>query len=73
MKVKIILEGDETQDEAQELLVKALEAQTSGETHVDEFEDPVMKMAADELKEAYAQLMRQMVGEIEELIELEVS
>lgn len=72
MKVKILLEPGESREDVKELLFKALESQQPTEAHEDNFEDPVMEAAAEEMKQAYVQLNREMIQEIEELLDRDV-
>lgn len=71
MKVKIFLEGNETREEAKELLFKALSAQEENEIHNDTFADPVMEAAAIELKAQYSESLRTMINEIVDLLDVE--
>ncbi len=41
-EVKILLQKDETPEQAEELIFKAFEAQRTGEMHTEEFSDPAM-------------------------------
>lgn len=69
MKVKILLEEGETREQAEEALVKALTAQDTGETHTEEFLDPVMAHAAEDLKAKIDKINADMFREIEEELE----
>lgn len=65
MKVSIELEEGESRDEADELLLKALGHQKTGEIHeADSFVDPVMEEAARELKDFHALIYKVMLEAI---------
>lgn len=68
MKVKIILENEETPEEARELLKKALE--TAEEESSDVFADPIMEHSADRIKSIYLELQKEMFQEINEVLSL---
>jgi len=70
-KVKILLEPGESQEQAQDALVKALTAHENGDVHGDTFMDPVMEAAADGMKKKYQEMNREMMAEIEEVLDRE--
>lgn len=72
MKVKILLEPGESREEAKEFLFKALELQMPSEAHEEGFDDPVMQAASDDMKSYYEKLNREMMQEIEELLEQDI-
>lgn len=70
-KVKILLEPGESQEEAHDALVKALTAHEQGEIHTDTFLDPVMEEASNHMKDSYRDINREMLAEIEEVLDRE--
>lgn len=73
-KVKIILEKGEDQLDADYALQKALELHTTGEIHQGEhFEDPAMVHAAQRAEEIHDRIYKDMIREINELLDQEYS
>jgi hypothetical protein len=70
--VKIILENGESEEEAQELLVKALTSQDEGVSHKETFHQPAARDVVDRLMSEYDKMMDSMLREILELIDNEV-
>ena len=68
MKVKIELEKGETREDAHELLLKALTAQANPK-HKEDFPDPAMKHASEELQAKYRNILADMMREINEELE----
>lgn len=66
MKVKVQLEKGETREEAEELLLKALNSQRNGGAHKeDQFPDKAMEHMADKLKRQYRKVMSDIIEDIE--------
>jgi len=71
-KVKIILDKDETIEEAQELLFKSLNYSRSGEAHEgDNFYDAAMADLHNQLTETYENMFSDLINEIIEELESE--
>ncbi len=65
MKVKIERDSDQTEDEAEELLFKALSAQRNGNAHTgDHFPDAAMDHAANKMEVSYNKMLEDMLLEI---------
>lgn len=69
--VKIELKKNETPEQAEELLFKALESQRNGEIHGgEEFSDPAMSHLLDRMelmhKEMYEEALREIIQVLEE-------
>lgn len=71
MKAKIILEKNETRDEAEEVLLKALESHRTGSSHSEEFPDKTMEHVANKLKNKHQSMFREMLREIDQLLDEE--
>lgn len=70
MKVQVELQEGETQEEAEELLLKALNSQRDGKAHSgDQFPDKAMEHMAGKLKSQYGEVLGDMMAEIEEVID----
>lgn len=73
MKVKIELSQNETKEEAEELLYKALDSQRTGAQHGEEFQDPVMNElyhnSLDVYGEIYDSMLEQIFAEIDKEFE----
>ena len=66
MKVQIILEKNETREEAEELLLKALDAKKNGDYHSEDvFLDPAMEDTTKFLLASYAEILEDMFLELE--------
>lgn len=73
MKVKIELDKNQTREEAEELLYKALDSHRKGAQHGEEFQDPVMAELYSEMKANYGEIYYSMLDQINALIDKEVS
>lgn len=62
--VKIFLDKDETPEQAEDLLFKAMEAQRNGEIHQDEFSDPAMRDLLDRMQKLYKDNYEEVIQEI---------
>jgi hypothetical protein len=72
--VKIILEKGETQQEAEEALLKALNSHSSGDIHFTEsFEDPAMVDATHKMEKMHKDMYNEMIREINEALDDEYS
>lgn len=72
MKVKIFLEGNETIQDAEEALSKALEFHKLGEVHVNEsFEDPAMEDVENRLEVLFNKMYQEMLQEVSEALDEE--
>ena len=72
MKVKIYAEGDETPEQAEEALFKALSAQRNGDAHLNEsFDDPAMVDLSRRLAEEHKKIYQDLVQEINDAIDEE--
>lgn len=72
MKVKIILDKNETVEEAEELLFKALDLHRTGEVHTREsFDDPAMVDIEDRVLKSYSDMHKDMLEEISEALDEE--
>lgn len=70
MKVSILLGPGETEADAEETLLKALNSQRDGGAHShDRFPDPAMDHAATTVEKAYSKMMEQVMDEIIEVLE----
>lgn len=64
-KVKIFLDKNETIEDAEELLKKALELHSTGDIHVDEsWDDPAMVDVQDRAVEVHKRIYDDMIDEI---------
>lgn len=70
MQAKIILEKNETPEEAEEFLLKALGAQHRGDTHSHAFPDPGIDHVSESMKRKHAEMMERLLKEISEILEL---
>ena len=64
MKVKIQVDKGQTQEEAEELLYKALDSHRKGAQHSEDFQDPVMDQLFAEMKENYGDIYDDMMQAI---------
>jgi len=72
MKVKIILEKNETEEQAKEQLAKAFGVQASGILHSnDKFEDPAMSEVHQKVLKKHQDTMSLILKEIEKLLKAE--
>lgn len=69
-KVKIILEKGETQHDAEQALVKALNHHSSGDVHSSHsFQDAAMVDTANRMEEIYKKIHQDMIQEIGEALD----
>jgi hypothetical protein len=68
-KIKIFLDKDETQREAEDLLFKALNHHNSGNAHSESFEDPAMTDVVNRSQELYTKISQEMMQEIQDTLE----
>lgn len=74
MKVKIFLEGNETVQDAESNLLKALEHHDSGGVHSSHiFQDPAMASVADKMENEHAKIYHDMLQEIFDVLDQEYS
>lgn len=72
--VKIELDKDETVEQAEDVLFKAVLAQSTGEGHDEEnFSDPAMADLINRLEEQHKLMFSEMVAEINEELDKEYS
>lgn len=71
MKVKIVLAKNQSIEDAEEELLKALNFKRSGEIHGDEFSDEVMEEAAQEMIKAHEDILKQTLDEINQVLDEE--
>lgn len=64
MKVKIIKDKNQSVEEAEELLHKALDSQRTGAQHSEEFQDPVMSELFSEMRNNYGEIYDSMMDQI---------
>lgn len=73
-KVKIELSKGETVEQAEDLLFKAVLAQSTGEAHdEDNFSDPAMADLINSLQKEHALMFQEMIQEINEELDKEYS
>jgi hypothetical protein len=73
-KVKIFLEDDETLQDAEESLLKAMDHHNSGEVHSHhQFQDPAMQSVAHRMEEAHKKIQQEMLQEINEALDRDYS
>lgn len=73
-KVKIELDSGETVEQAEDLLFKAVLAQTSGEAHDEtNFSDPAMADLINQLEKQHANMFLEMIQEINDELDKEYS
>ncbi len=71
-KVKVLLEKGETQSDADEALLKALNHHASGDAHMTEsFDDPAMIDATYIMKAEYEKIYTEMIQEISDELDKE--
>ena len=69
-KVKIYLEGIETQMDAEDALLKAITHHSSGEVHDEaSFDDPAMQDLSLKLQQLYKRIHSEMIEEISEVLD----
>jgi len=71
MKIKIGLRKGQTPEEAEEELFKALSEQRSGNSHSEEFDDPIMEAIAQKIIEKHSQIWEASLEEINQLLDEE--
>jgi hypothetical protein len=69
--VKIFLDKDETPEQAEDLLFKAMESQRNGDIHQDEFSDPAMRDLLDRMQKIYKDSYDELLQEIMEALDKE--
>jgi hypothetical protein len=62
--IKIILDPHETEEEAQELLLKALTANDNGDAHVEAFHQPAAREVFEQMERKHDEMWREMMEEI---------
>ena len=72
-KVKILLEKDESELDAQIAIQKALDIHTKGDTHKESFEDPAMVHTIQYMEELHEKTYKAMMQEIMEELDEEYS
>jgi hypothetical protein len=69
-KVKIILDKDETQHEAEQALTKALNHHSSGDVHSSHaFQDPAMADVAKKMEDTFKKINQEMLQEISDVLD----
>lgn len=69
--VKIELKKGETPEQAEDLLLKAIESQRNGDVHGEEFSDPAMSNLVDLMLKLHEKEYALMLQEINEALEQE--
>lgn len=69
--VKIFLEGNETEEEAKEMLLKALTSQESGELHQETFRQPAVRDVYEQMDAAHQNMWSKMLEEISQVLDSE--
>lgn len=72
-KVKIFLEEDETLQEAEDSLFKALNHHNSGDVHGESFQDPAMVSVANKLEDLHSKMYHSMLQDIFEALDQDFS
>lgn len=73
-KVKIYLEEDETVQDAEESILKAMDHHNSGEVHAHhQFQDPAMNAVAGRMEEIHKKIQQEMLQEINEALDRDYS
>lgn len=72
MEVKIILEENESEIEATELLIKAMQSHATGEHHKEDFHQPAARDVVNKLINAHTRMTEEMMREIFKVLEEEV-
>ncbi len=72
-RVKIYLGKNETAEQAEELLHKALSSQRNGDAHSDDFQDPVVRDVVDIAADAHEKMYQEMLREIADELDKEYS
>lgn len=70
-QVKIILGKNETMQEAEETLYKALDMHRNGDAHKEDFSDPAMRDVVQRMQSAHDKMYKEMMQEIEEVLDQE--
>lgn len=69
-KVKIYLDSDETQEEAEDSLFKAMNLHNSGDIHSSHsFQDPAMVSVAEKMEREHKKIYADMLQEIFEVLD----
>lgn len=72
-KVRIIPGKDETIEQAEEKLYKALNSHRTGEIHTEDFTDPAMKDLVETMTDAHTKAYNELLQEIFEILDKEYS
>lgn len=72
-KVRIIAEGGETIDEAEEKLYKAMRSHRTGDSHSEDFSDPAMRDLLIKMENEHEEMYADMMREIFEVLDEEYS
>ena len=70
-KIKILLDKNETPEEAEEILYKALNAQRNGDIHTEDFSDPAMVDVVSVMEKFHKYIYVDMMREIQEVLDRE--
>ncbi len=70
-KIKILLDKNETPEEAEEILYKALNAQRNGDIHTEDFSDPAMVDVVSVMEKFHKDIYVDMMREIQEVLDRE--
>lgn len=74
MKIKIILNKNETKEQAEETLIKALNLHKDGDVHIDaSYDDAAMVDTENRLKDIHSKIYQDMLDEINETLEEQYS
>ena len=71
MKIKIQLDKNQTPEEADNSLFKALSLHANGDAHEDKFDDPVMQDLLDDLERKFAEMLSGTMAEIHNELDME--
>ena len=69
MKLNIEILGAETEEEAQELLIKALTNQAKGGSHKEDFQDPAARDVVRKMIKSHDKMVEKMLREINKAID----
>lgn len=72
-KIKIFFEKGETERDAEDSLLKAMEFHNNGDAHAQEFQDPAMTSVAHRMEELHQKMYQEMLMEIFEALDQEYS
>lgn len=71
-RVTIHLEKNETEEDVQELLIKALQHHSAGKEHTSAFHDPAARDVCNKMINEYERMWKAMEKEINEVLDQEV-